>query len=180
MITQVKIENIGPLFKKNEFVFKPGINIVRGENAAGKSTLLRAIEMTVNDSKDYMQMTYPQLSKGANKGEIVVALSDGTDYILSLTQNSRIRKPADSQISISSISNDIHSHPEIPRAIAVFMNLDMLLNYSKPVLLIDDALDELDDTHLNLFIKNAKKKNVQIIATSRKWDIGNVVRLKNK
>lgn len=45
MILNAELEGIGPFKKRRKFVFKPGLNVITGKNASGKTALLHAISI---------------------------------------------------------------------------------------------------------------------------------------
>lgn len=57
-IKQLKLEGVGKFDKLSEFEFKPGLNLVSGENEAGKSTIMKAIETALFGFKPIKDWKY--------------------------------------------------------------------------------------------------------------------------
>lgn len=68
MIQQVRIENIGP-FTELAFKAAPGVNVIIGERAIGKTTLLRAISMATRAPRE--DALKELLPRRANVGDLV-------------------------------------------------------------------------------------------------------------
>ena len=48
----LSLENVGGLFGRREFTFKPGVNLITAPNAAGKSSLIHGLQALVLDERD--------------------------------------------------------------------------------------------------------------------------------
>lgn len=48
-VTKIKVENFKK-FQNNEFQFERGVNVLVGDNDAGKSSILKAIDIVLNQS----------------------------------------------------------------------------------------------------------------------------------
>ncbi len=77
-ITRLELRNIKSYDENGQVIeFKPGVNLIRGENGAGKSTMLEAIGFALFDSALYHQERF--VREGAGKGQIVVGFVSARD-----------------------------------------------------------------------------------------------------
>lgn len=77
-ITRLELRNIKSYDENGQVIeFRPGVNLIRGENGAGKSTMLEAIGFALFDSALYHQERF--VREGAGKGQIVVGFVSARD-----------------------------------------------------------------------------------------------------
>jgi DNA repair protein SbcC/Rad50 len=79
-ITHVTLHNVKSYGDDTRVDFADQVNLIKGENGAGKSTILEAIGYTLFDSSPYNKSEFVRL--GSKKGEIRVGIigSDGRQY----------------------------------------------------------------------------------------------------
>ncbi len=84
-INEINIEGFGIFYKKIIDQFKPGINIITGNNEAGKSTLLQFIRFTLFGYPRSVDERVQPVRGGNHGGRIKATLSNGKEAIFERT-----------------------------------------------------------------------------------------------
>ncbi len=84
-INEINIEGFGIFYKKIINQFKPGINIITGNNEAGKSTLLQFIRFTLFGYPRSVDERMQPVCGGNHGGRIKTTLSNGKEAIFERT-----------------------------------------------------------------------------------------------
>ena len=79
-ITRVTLKNVKSYSEETDIQFEQGVNLIKGENGAGKSTILEAIGYALFGSLPYTGKDF--VRQGQKKGQIIVGFTgyDGREY----------------------------------------------------------------------------------------------------
>jgi len=127
-ITRVTLENIKSYSDETSIRFEQGVNLIKGENGAGKSTILEAIGYALFGSLPYKGKDFIRL--GQKKGQICVSFTgyDGREYSI-------VR-----DISISSSNNAVKVYDEEMTGILAD-GTENVIECLRELLQIDDETD---------------------------------------
>ncbi len=87
------VENIGGLFGRREYELKKGLNIITAPNAAGKSSLVHALQALILDARDLRSRDY-FLHTFEQSGRVELTI-DGSEYVR------RLRLGGDNTLTVS-------------------------------------------------------------------------------
>jgi len=84
-LTEINIDGFGMFTGYTLAGLRPGVNIIAGENEAGKSTLLQFIRFTLFGYPRPLEQRLPPLFGGRHGGRAKVLMTDGTALVLDRT-----------------------------------------------------------------------------------------------
>jgi archaellum component FlaC len=120
LIKQLEIMNCRKIRQATVEFYGPGVQVIKGANMSGKTTLAQAIALTMNGVKDY---TPGMISHGEEKAEIIAYTDDGLKIRTVLTDtakqtvqkyNDGLRRFVDVSGGVRAFLNSICSGLEMP------------------------------------------------------------------